>query len=103
MRSYSIDIYRVGRKGRELTLRLEFPRDRFTNREYKSYLIANLLDLASEGSYYKHLDAVAMCEGRKFLTVRCDTETDGETITARLVAARPREVFRPVRTVLIAS
>lgn len=102
MKNYSIDIFRVGRKGRELTERLEFPRERFTSREYKNYLITHLLDLASEGSYYKHLDAVAMCDGKKFLTVRCDTEAEGETITARLTAARPREVFRPLRTVPIA-
>lgn len=103
MKVYSIDIFRVGRKGRELCERLEFPREHFTNREYKDYLITHLLYLASEGSYYKHLDAVCMCEGRKFLTVRCDTEAEGATITARLTAARPREIFRPLKTVSIAS
>ena len=103
MKVYSIDFFRIGRKGREPCLRLEFPRDHFTNREYKNYLITSLLDLASEGSYYKHLDAVCMCEGRKFLTVRCDTEAEGATITARLTAARPRETFRLLRTVPIAS
>lgn len=35
MNKYSIDIYRVGRAGRELTERLEFPREKFTNREFR--------------------------------------------------------------------
>lgn len=102
MKNYSIDIFRIGRKGREHSLRLEFPRDRFTSREFKDYLLTSLLGLAAEGKYYKHLDAVCMCEGEKFLTVRCDTEAEGETVSARITMARPREVFRPLRTVMLA-
>ena len=99
MKNYSIDIFRVGRKGREPYARLEFSRDRFTNREFKDYLLPSLLDIASKGKRYKHLDAVCMCEGKKFLTVRCDTESEAESIATRLTMARPREVFRLLRTI----
>lgn len=103
MNKYSIDIYRVGRAGRELTERLEFPREHFTNREFRGYLMTHLLGIASVGSYYKHLDAVAMRDGQKFLTARCDAELEGGKIVARIVMARPREVFCPLRTALIAE
>lgn len=103
MNKYSIDIYRVGRAGRELTERLEFPREHFTNREFRGYLMTHLLDIASVGSYYKHLDAVVMRDGQKFLTVRCDAEVGEKQIEAQLVMARPREVYRPLRTAMIAE
>lgn len=103
MNKYSIDIYRVGRDGRELAERLEFPREHFTNREFRGYLMTHLLDIASVGSYYKHLDAVVMRDGQKFLTVRCDTDVEGGKVIARLVMARPREVFRPLRTATLAE
>ena len=103
MSNYAIDICRVGRNGRELAERLEFPREHFTNREFRGYLITHLLDLAADGMYYKHLDAVVTREGQKFLTVRCDAELEGKQVKARLVMARPREVFRPLRTALIAE
>lgn len=103
MNDYSIDFYRVGRQGRELTERLEFPRDHFTNREFRSYLMMHLLDIASVGTYYKHLDAVVMRDGQKFLTARCDTDVEGGKVIARLVMARPREVFRALRTATLAE
>lgn len=103
MKNYSIDIYRITRKGRELVMRMEFPRERFTAREYKDYLIANVFMLAGESIDYKHLVAEAKCNGKKFLTVYCDTKMDGATITAYLKAARPREIFRPLRVMEIAS
>ena len=55
------------------------------------------------GSYYKHLDAVVMRDGQKFLTARCDTDVEGGKVIARLVVARPREVFRPLRTATLAE
>jgi hypothetical protein len=100
MKNYSIDIFRVGRKGREPYARLEFSREGFTNREFKDYLLPSLLDIASKGKRYKHLEAVCMCEGKKFLTVRCDTYA--EASTACLTMARPREVFRPLRSITLA-
>lgn len=103
MNKYSIDIYRVGRAGRELSERLEFPREHFTNREFRNYLIMHLLDLASDGKYYKHLDAIVMRDGQKFLTVRCDAEFEEKQVKAQLVMARPREVYRPLRTAMIAE
>ena len=103
MNNYSIDIYRVGRQGRELTERLEFPREHFTNREFRGYLITHLLDIACTSTYYKHLDAVVRRDGEKFLTARCDTELENKQVKARLVMARPREVYRPLRTALIAE
>lgn len=103
MSNYAIDICRVGRNGRELAERLEFPREHFTNREFRNYLILHLLDLASDGHYYKHLDAIVTRDGQKFLTVRCDAELEGNQVKARLVMARPREVYRPLRTALIAE
>ena len=102
MNNYSIDIYRVGRKGRELVMRMEFPRERFTNREYKDILIPALFDLACEGDHYKRLDAVVMRDGTKVWTVCSDTKVDGSTITAYIKAARPREIFRPLRAMRIA-
>lgn len=103
MNDYSIDFYRVGRAGRELTERLEFPREHFANREFRGYLMTHLLDIASVGSYYKHLDAVVMRDGQKFLTARCDTDVEGGKVIARIVMARPREVFRPLRTATLAE
>lgn len=103
MNKYSIDICRVGRAGRELTERLEFPREHFTNREFRGYLMTHLLDIASVGSYYKHLDAVVMRDGQKFLTVRCDAKFEEKQVKAQLVMARPREVYRQLRTAMIAE
>ena len=92
MKNYTIDIFRVTRKGREHEIRIELPRERFTAREYKGILLPTLFDLACEGRSHKHLDAVIQCDGVKVLTVRCDTEAEGSEITAHFVAARPREV-----------
>ena len=102
MKNYTIDIFRVGRKGRELAMRLEFPREHFTNREYKGILLPALFDLAGEGPRYKRLDAVVMRDGIKVWTVCCDTKVDGSEITAYLKSARPREIFRPLRAMRIA-
>ena len=103
MHDYVIQCFRVGREGREPSLRMEFPREHFTSREFKGFLISTLLELAAEGKYYKHLDAVVTRDGEKFLTVRCDSWLMYKKIVATLVMARPREVFRPLRSATIAE
>lgn len=103
MHDYVIQCFRVGREGREPSLRMEFPREHFTSREFKGFLISTLLELAAEGKYYKHLDAVVTRDGEKFLTVRCDSDLVCKKIVATLVLARPREVFRPLRAATIAE
>lgn len=103
MKRYSIDFVQTTRKGEELALRMEFEREFFSNREYRNYLICTLFDLACEGIEYAHLTAYLKCEGETIMTAKCDTETDGETITAYICAARPREKFRPMRTMVIAQ
>lgn len=102
MKNYTLYTYRVTRKGRELIEIKEFPRPRFTNKDWKDILVPTLYFLAATSNAYKNLDAVLFCDGVKVLTVRCSTRTDGSTITAYMDAARPREVFRPLRAMTIA-
>ena len=102
MKNYSIDFYRDTRKGRELEMRMEFPRERFSAREFKDYLLATLFELACEGIHNKLLCAVLECDGEKVLTVYCDTKVGGSEINAIVKAARPREKFRTVRVMNIA-
>lgn len=102
-KQYSVDFYRVGRKGEEWKLTLETPATCFTSKQFKDHVVRPLFDLTSEGIQNAHLVAYVKCEGKKFLTVRCDTVMDGSTITAYLKAARPREVFWPVRAMVVAQ
>ena len=102
MKNYTIYTYRVTHRGRELLEIKEFPRPRFTNRDWKNIMVPSLFFLAATSCDYKHLDAELFCDGKKVLTVRCNTKVDGSTITAYMDAARPREIFRPLRAMRIA-
>lgn len=103
MKTYRIDFCRTKRNGEENLLIMELPRERFTRREFKDCVIAQLFELACEGIENKMLSAYVSCDGRKMLTFRCDTQVDGSTIDAHVYAARPREVFHHLRTMNIAS
>lgn len=100
-KQYSIDFYSQKRRGDEFELRLEWPSQYFSSRQYKEYLIQSLFNLAAEGCHNEHLVAYVKRDGEKILTVYCDTVMDGSTVTAYLRAARPREVFWPLRTMVI--
>lgn len=102
MKTYRIDFCRTNRKGEENLLIMELPRERFTNREFKGCVIAQLFELAAQGIHNKMLSAYVSCDGRKVLTFRCDTKVDGSTIDAHVYVARPREVFHYLRTMNIA-
>ena len=102
MNKYTIHFNRARRSGEENLLIIEFERERFTNREFKNYVVYHLFDLAGD-SANKILSAYIECNGKKVLTVRCFTETDGENITAVIYAARPREVFHKLRVMTIAE
>ena len=103
MKKYTIHFNRATRKGEENLLIMEFEREHFTSREYKNYVIYHLFDLAGESNRNKTLSAYICCDGVKVLTVRCFTEVDGSTITAVIYAARPREKFHRMRTMVIAE
>jgi len=103
MKTYRIDFCRTKRNGEENLLIMELPRERFTRREFKDCVIAQLFELAGEGSRNKMLFAYVSCDGRKVLTFRCDTKVDGSTIDAHVYVARPREVFHKLRTMTIAA
>jgi hypothetical protein len=103
MKTYRIDFCRTKRNGEENLLIMELPRERFTRREFKDCVIAQLFELAGEGSRNKMLSAYVSCDGRKVLTFRCDTKVDGSTIDAHVYVARPREIFHKLRTMTIAA
>lgn len=103
MKQYSIEFFSVKRSGEEWRLSLEFQREHFSSYAYRTYLITSLFDLAAEGAQNKHLVAYVRRDGEKILTARCDTVVDGSKITAYLKAARPREVYWPVRAMVIAE
>lgn len=103
MKTYTIHFNRAKRSGEENLLVMEFQRERFTSREFKDCVLAQLFELAGEGSRNKMLSAYVSCDGRKVLTFRCDTKVDGSTIDAHVYVARPREVFHKLRTMTIAA
>ena len=103
MNKYIIYFNRTKRNGEENIFSIEMERGRFTSRELKGVVLLSLLDLASDSSENKYLSAYIMCNGKTVLTVKCDTKVDGSRIDATICAARPREVFRKLRTVNIAS
>ena len=102
MKTYTLYTYSVTRKGRELLEIKEFPRPRFTKREYKGILIPSLYYMAGTGYEYSKLDAELFCDGKLVLSARCNTEADGPAITAYISVARPREKFHPLRPMIIA-
>lgn len=102
MKQYSVDFYRIGRKGEEWKLTIEQPAVSFTSRQFKDHVVRPLFVLAGEGIKNKHLVAYVKRDGEKFLTVRCDTVVDGSNITAYVTVARPRERYRLVRVMEIA-
>lgn len=98
MKKYTIHFNRARRNGEENLLIMEFERERFTNREFKNYVLYHLFDLAdSYSAKHKWLSAYIHCDGVKVLTVRCYSETVDGTTTTTAYVARPREVFRKVR------
>ena len=104
MKTYTIEICNCKRRGEELIELIEFERPRFSNRDYKYILLNSLFWEACQGGIEsKLLRAVVRCNGEKVLTFVCNTETDGETINAVITAARPREIYRRIRTMNIAS
>lgn len=102
MNKYTIHFNRARRHGEENLLIMEFERERFTSREFKNYVVYHLFDLAGD-STNKILTAYIECNGKKVLTVRCFTKTEGANITAVIYAARPREVFYKLRVMTIAE
>ena len=98
MKKYTIHFNRARRNGEENLLIMEFERERFTNREFKNYVLFHLFDLADEHcAKNKWLSAYICCDGKKVLTVRCYSETDNGTTTTVVYAARPRETFHKIR------
>lgn len=103
MKTYTIRIYLITRTGRELCEILEMQRPRFTHREYKDILIPHLFYLACRGIDYRWLCAEIDCDGENVLTALCETSAEGSAIRATIVAARPHERFRRMRTMTIAE
>lgn len=103
MKHYSVEFFSVRRKGEEWKLTIEQPAMCLTSEQFKNHVVRPLFDLAAEGIENKHLVAYVMRDGEKILTVRCDTVVDCSTITAYIKAARPREVYWPVRAMVIAE
>ena len=101
MKTYSIEVMRVLRRGEAFALGLKWDADCFTSLNYKTHLISSLFDLACMGCDYNHLTAYVKCNGETILIARSDTVVDGSTITAYITAARPAEKFRPVRAMVI--
>ena len=98
MKKYTIHFNRARRNGEENLLVMEFERERFTNREFKNYVLYHLFDLTDEHRNKNNwLSAYIHCDGQKVLTVRCYSEKVGGNMTTIVYAARPREVFHKLR------
>ena len=98
MKTYTIHFNRAKRSGEENQLIIEFQRERFTNREFKNYVLYHLFDLAdSHRNKNNWLSAYIFCDGKKVLTVRCYSEIDNGTTSTAVYAARPREKFHKLR------
>ena len=102
MKNYRIDILVEKRRGEFLVSRTEIEREHFTINDYKD-CVKNMFEIACRGYEFQYLVARISCDGSKFVTLRLNTEVDGSDINAYLFSARPREVYRFVRKMNIAS
>lgn len=103
MKTYRIEIVTHKRRSSEIAEIIECERPMFTHRDFKRWVIDELFYFAAQGKEYSFLTAAISCDGEKIVTVRCLTEVDGSTITAYMALARPREVYRKLRTMVIAE
>lgn len=102
MKTYRIVVDRHTNKGTQILLRIDMQRDHFQRKDFAIVLDA-MFELAAEGIENKTLTATVQCNGQKIFTVRGLTEVDGSTIYVNMDIARPREKFRRVRCMNIAS
>lgn len=103
MKTYRIEIVNHKRRSSEIEEIIECERPMFTRRDFKRWVIDELFYLAAQGNGYRCLTAQISCDGKKIMTVRCLTEVEGGTITAYIAAARPREVYRKLRAMVISE
>lgn len=103
MKTYRIEIVNHKRRSSEIEEIIECERPMFTSRDFKRWVIDELFYFAAQGKEYNWLTATISCDGKKIVTVRCLTEVDGSTITAYMALARPREVFKRFRSMIIAE
>ena len=102
MKNYTIDIFRVGPLGRQHMVRMEFPREHFTSREYKEILMPAIFDIAfADVNHVRHIDAEVRCEGAEIWTVHSDTRIEDAEVRAAIKAARPHEKFSLLRDIMI--
>lgn len=104
MKMYTVDFENVTRgqlKDRHLQA-FEFSGNCFP-REHFSNIIRDLFWHAAQSIDFKHLRAIAKCDGEEIFTVKCDTTVDGSRIWADISMAKPHDRFRYIRTMCIAE
>ena len=100
-KKYTISFIQVKPRSERLLVRREIEREHFTKADYKG-IVGKLFEIAGRGAAYKWLTAIVECDGKKILTIKCDTEVDGSEIASCIAIARPRETYRSIRVMMIA-
>lgn len=104
MKTYTAEILNCTRNGDELIAVLEFERDCLTSHDFKDIILNTLFFEACQGGCdSEHLTAIVKRNGETVMVIRSDTKVDGSTIDAVITCARPREKYRHLRTMNIAS
>ena len=100
-KKYTISVKQLKPRSEKLLHQIEIEREHFTKNDYNG-IVRELFEIAGRGIKYKWLTATVECDGKKVLSIKCDTEVNGSEILALIAIARPRETYKWVRAMYIA-
>lgn len=102
MKTYTIDTFRITRKGREFLERVERLSPFFSSRDYK-LAVESLGFWAAQGIENKDMVSEIRRDGALIGVLRGETRVDGARIWENVYFARPREKYGFVRCLTIAD
>ena len=102
MAHYEVEFKNIKKRDTEWLETHEFDWPFFTKTAFDN-VVCTLFFYAAQSTDYNNLDAIVKRDGEKVLHFTMDTKTDGSTVYSILRAARPREKYRYIRTMIVAD